>query len=61
MKLLKCLKRLWIIGTCTHRNCIEITNFAPDGPVIQVCKKCGRVIDGLPYANEKDNYTGITC
>jgi hypothetical protein len=60
-KLIKAIKRLWVIGTCDHYNAIEFVRLSDVGPTINVCTRCGRVIDGLPYDNEAAKYKGITC
>lgn len=49
-KFRKAIKRLWIIGTCTHRNSMVTCDF---GEVkLHVCKRCGRVIGGIPFSGE---------
>jgi hypothetical protein len=59
-RVFKALKRLWIIGTCDHVNsCVQAS--MNDDVKIRVCNTCGRVIDGLKYENEFDDYKGITC
>jgi len=46
MKIIKAIKRLWQIGTCTHKMSIETIQFA-DTVRIEVCVRCGRVIGGI--------------
>lgn len=53
MKLIKCIKRLWLIGTCTH-SLIEhkISDDIGKELKFDMCAKCGRIIGGVRYNND---------
>ena len=62
-RFIKAVKRLWVIGTCTHKNQLEEfgINNGKTELTIKVCKTCGRVIDGVQWSNEANAYKGVTA
>jgi hypothetical protein len=61
-KVIKAIKRMWVIATCDHYNLLE--QFAIQEKhselSIRVCPRCGRVIDGVQWSNEYKTHSDRT-
>lgn len=58
MKIIRAVKRLWRLGTCTHRNAMNWTLLSADlecpGEVVEAhfCRRCGRLLFGVKTSDQ---------